>query len=165
MKKEGIEDIIEKYSGTVYGIAIMRLGNRWDADDVFQEVFLAYVRSGEVFQNEEHRKAWLIRTTLNHTKKLLKSSWRQKVDTCEDFKQIGKEPFCFDRQEETDIYETMKKLPDKYCMVLYLYYFEEMSVKEIGSIYNIGESAVKMRLTRAREKMKKELEGGPFYEE
>ena len=57
-----MDSIIDRYQTMVYGLALTRTGNRADADDVFQEVFLAYCQCGKTFRDEEHRKAWLLRT-------------------------------------------------------------------------------------------------------
>ena len=59
---EEIEKAIHAYKNMVFGIALTRTGRREDAEDVFQDVFLAYFRRGPVFHEEEHRKAWLINT-------------------------------------------------------------------------------------------------------
>ena len=52
------EKIIGHYSDMVYRLAFARTGSKHDADDVFQEVFLRYVKSKKIFAEEEHRKAW-----------------------------------------------------------------------------------------------------------
>ena len=57
-----IDAIIDRYQSMVYGLALARTGSPADADDVFQETFLAYCQSGKTFRDEEHRKAWLLRT-------------------------------------------------------------------------------------------------------
>ena len=59
----GIDEIISRYQGAVYGLALAKTRSPADADDVFQEVFLAYFQSGKAFRSEEHRKAWLLRFT------------------------------------------------------------------------------------------------------
>ena len=74
-----MDSIIDRYQNTVYGLALARTGNRADADDVFQEVFLAYCQCGKTFQDEEHRKAWLLRTTVNQSRRVTASSWRKKT--------------------------------------------------------------------------------------
>ena len=58
-----IDRLIDKYKSTVYGIAIARLGSKADADDVFQEVFLAAYRKGITVKDNDEEKFWLIRTT------------------------------------------------------------------------------------------------------
>ncbi len=47
-----MDTIIDRYQNTVYGLALARTGSRADADDVFQEVFLAYFQSGDLLQLE-----------------------------------------------------------------------------------------------------------------
>lgn len=51
------EEVIDKYSAMVYRIAITQIRSVPDAEDIFQEVFLRYVRKNQTFQSEEHRKA------------------------------------------------------------------------------------------------------------
>lgn len=74
-----LTEIIDRYQTTVFGLALAKTGSRADADDVFQEVFLAYYQSGKTFRDEEHRKAWLLRTTLNLCRRVTQSSWRKKT--------------------------------------------------------------------------------------
>ena len=66
------ESVIRQYADTVYRLAWAYVRNQADADDVFQEVFLRYVRRAPEFENEEHRKAWLLRVTINCAKSHLK---------------------------------------------------------------------------------------------
>ena len=54
------EQIVRTYADMVYRIAYRYVKNSIDADDVFSEVFLAYFKKERTFENEEHRKAWLI---------------------------------------------------------------------------------------------------------
>lgn len=72
-----VEDILARYQNTVYGLALARTGSRADAEDVFQEVFLAYFQSNKEFRDEEHQKAWLLRTTINFCRRVTSSSWRK----------------------------------------------------------------------------------------
>lgn len=91
----GIEQIIDRYQSMVYGLAFAKTGSRADADDVFQEVFLAYFQANKTFRDEEHRKAWLLRTTLNLSRRVTASSWRKKVlplSACEDIPCPFREP-------------------------------------------------------------------------
>ena len=74
-----MDSVIDRYQDMVYGLALTRTGNRADADDVFQEVFLAYCQCGKTFRDEEHRKAWLLRTTVNQARRVTASSWRKKT--------------------------------------------------------------------------------------
>lgn len=156
---ESMEEIVERYKDMVYRIIILRVRNSWDADDVFQEVFLTYCRKQPVFWEEEHRKAWLIRTTMNLVKKAIGSTWKQRVDVVESVDDIPGE-FEFQEKEETQTFVAIRKLPEKYQIVLTLFYFDEMSTREIAETLSIREGTVRMRLNRAREKMREMLESG-----
>jgi RNA polymerase sigma factor (sigma-70 family) len=67
------EEIVRTYADMVYKIAYRYVANPTDADDVFSETFLAYFKKERTFEEEEHRKAWLIRVTINCAKDLLRS--------------------------------------------------------------------------------------------
>ena len=98
-----IDRLIDKYKSTVYGIAIARLGSKADADDVFQEVFLAAYRKGITVKDNDEEKFWLIRTTLNQCKKITLSSWRRRTVPLEE----RKEEVSFFRSRD-EIAEIMK---------------------------------------------------------
>lgn len=158
---ENINGLIDKYKSTVYGIALSRLGSKEDADDVFQEVFLALFRKNMSFESEDREKYWIIRTTINQCKKLSLSSWSRKTVPMEDMQeQTG----FFESREENAVFCAVTELPEKYRTVIYLYYFEEFSAEEIGKILKVRAATVRMRLTRARTMLKSKLKGDYFYE-
>ena len=74
------EETVRRYSDMVYRLAFARTGNTADAEDVYQEVFLRYLRSDPQFTSEEHRKAWLLRVTINCAKKLHAAPWRRRTE-------------------------------------------------------------------------------------
>lgn len=82
-----VEHVIRYYSDMVYRLAFARSGNAYDADEIFQEVFLRYVKKQPVFREEVHRKAWLIRVTINCAKKLHMSAWRRKTEPLNGLKE------------------------------------------------------------------------------
>lgn len=97
---------IQKYDATVYRIAFARTGNREDADDIFQDVFLRYLQRLPVFLTEEHRKAWLIRVTVNCANKFHTSFWQRRTGPLE-------EKVSFESPEEERLYDQLMCLPDK----------------------------------------------------
>lgn len=142
-------EAIEKYTRLVYGLAIAHTPSRSDADDAFQETFLAYHRCGRRWNCEEHRKAWLIRTAVNMSKRIVFSSWRRRSAPLEDADGQWVE-FKYETAEQNEIIGAVKSLPEKYRTAIWLYYFEDMSVKEISSALGISESTVRSQLTRGR---------------
>lgn len=151
-----IEQLIEKYKSTVYGVALTHTKTKYDADDVFQDVFLALWKKSPHFSDEEHRKAWIIRTTLNLCKKTYNASiWKKAVS----FGEIKEEQFVFQNRRENDIFLAVQAMTPKLRTVIYLYYFEEMSVKEIARLLHVREGTVRMQLTRGRDKLRDMIGG------
>ena len=157
----GIEEIIDRYQNTVYGLALARTGSRADADDVFQEVFLAYYQSGKSFRDEEHRKAWLLRTTINQARRVTSSSWRQRTVPLPEQENA---PVQFREPEENRVWEALQDLTEDYRPPIYLFYFQELSTQEIVQALAIRPGAVRMRLTRGREQLREKLKGAYFDE-
>lgn len=156
-----MDQIIDRYQDTVYGLALARTGNRADADDVFQEVFLAYCQCGKIFRDEEHRKAWLLRTTINQSRRVTSSSWRQKTVPLSEREDA---PVQFREPEENRVWEALQSLAEDYRLPIYLFYFQELSTQEIAKALAIRPGAVRMRLTRGREQLREKLKGEYFDE-
>jgi RNA polymerase sigma-70 factor (ECF subfamily) len=129
------------------------LGNKEDAEEAVQECFLRLIFKSPQLTDGQHEKAWLIRVTINVCKDMLRSIWHKRVVKLGDIEKY------YDSYNEIQIMEEILKLPARYKDVIYLYYFEEYTVKHISEILKITESAVKMRLKRGRDKLKIELEG------
>ena len=156
-----MDSIIDRYQNTVYGLALTRTGNRADADDVFQEVFLAYYQCGKTFRDEEHRKAWLLRTTINQSRRVTSSSWRQKTVPLSEREDA---PVQFREQSENEVWSALQSLAEDYRLPIYLFYFQELSTQEIAKALSIRPGAVRMRLTRGREQLREKLKGAYFDE-
>jgi RNA polymerase sigma-70 factor (ECF subfamily) len=155
-----LEDVVIKYSDMVYRQAFSYTRNKSDADDIFQEVFFRYIKNKPRFESEEHRKAWLIRVTVNCCKKIFVSAWKNKTVPLED-------NIVFESDEENSLHFELMKLPMKYRTVIHLFYYENYSAEEIGRILKQNPSAVRMDLTRARRKLKEILKESaiPYEEE
>lgn len=152
-KEKYIEEIIEKYSDTVYKVALTRCGTIENAEDIFQEVFMKFSEKMPKFKNEEHEKAWFIRVTINLTKNLKQSAWNRKVVTLN-------ENIDFENKQENDVFSVVCELPQNYRTVIYLLYYEGYKVKEIANLMKTREGTVKTWLYRARKILKEKLEGG-----
>lgn len=153
---ESIDEIVERYADMVYRLACAQTGRRDSADDVFQEVFLRLVRRNPTFASEEHRKAWLLRVTLNCCKKLGASAWRRHVVPVERLPEHGQA----DDFEALALRDALARLPEKDRAALHLFYGEGLTAREIGAITGEKEASVRSRLSRARAQLRKEWEGG-----
>lgn len=152
---------IEKYGDMVYRIAVNQMKSRTDADDIFQEVFIKWMQYREQMQNPEHEKAWLIRVSLNQCKSALGSTWNKKK--AEWSQEVENTMIYEDKIEEgSELDVVLNKLPERYRVVLHLFYYEELSISDIGKILQEKESTIRTRLTRARRKLKSTLKGVEF---
>lgn len=142
------EKVIERYSSMVYRLAFSRTGTKQDAEDVYQEVFYRYLRKHPAFESEEHRKAWLLRVTVNCANSYLASPWRKRrAEMPEDL--------SFEDRRNQELYQELRQLPGKYREVIHLFYYEEFSIEEIAGVLKRKPSTVRTQLTRAREMLRK----------
>lgn len=151
-----VEEVLEKYSDMVYRLAYARTQNKQDAEDVTQDVFMKYIRAAEHFSDEEHRKAWLLRVTINTSKSLVTSAWARHRAGMDH---VPEEAYLME-EDKHDVFYVVQKLPEKYRVVIQLFYYEELSIRQIGEVLRKKESTVKSLLKRAREQIKDLLTEG-----
>lgn len=149
-----IAEAVNKYSDTIYRIALNITRNSEDAFDVCQDVFVRLIKSKHKIKNDEHLKAWLIRATVNCAKSFCSQAYtRHRAD----FDSLSTADAIHNDNYDTLI-ESVMELPEKYSTVIHLFYYEDMKISEIARTLNITQSAVKQRLSRGREKLKKIME-------
>lgn len=156
-KKDCVESIIQKYSDTVYKLAFARMRNKEDADDVFQEVFLSYIKNAPEFENDAHEKSWFIRVTLNCCKDIWRTRQRQDyipLDECEDI--------CDAESASQSLEYALERLDESEHILIHLYYYEGCSCSEIAKALGKNAASVRMSLTRARRALKKYIEEDGF---
>ena len=157
MNKEEFESCYNKHFDFVYRLSFTYVKNPADAEDVAQETFVRLYRQEGKFASEEHVRRWLLRVAVNLSKDMLRSHWNQKRQEFDE--NMPKEIFGW-QEDQKEIWQEVAALPEKYRLVLYLYYYEGYSVREIGQMLRCSTSAVKMRLKRGREKLRESLEPG-----
>lgn len=144
-------EAFKKHSDMVYRLAIARVKNKYDADDILQEVFLRFIRVKDKVENDEHLKALLIRITINCSKSMLTSSWFKRTEPLSESLSVT--------DEYSDTLDAVLRLPQKYRTVIHLHYYMGYSVDEIAAILKSKPSTVKSQLHRARKLLKIDLEG------
>lgn len=155
--KEDFSQKYDRYGSMIYKIAMTYMGNTADAEDVMQEVFMRLLYKSPKFNDSEHEKRWIIRTTGNVCKDILKRFDRRFSINIEDVSRYLSVPF------EYSSTELLFSLKSEYRIVLYLRYYDNYSVEEIADILSISVSAVKMRLKRGRDKLKLDIEKEELY--
>lgn len=156
MDKETFTRAVEQYQNSIYRLALHALGSGADAEDVVQEVFLRLFRRAEAFESDEHLRRWLLRVGANLCRDVLKSPWRRRRSPLPE--SLPAPPF--EREDQRELYEAVMALEEKYRTVLYLFYYEDLSVKDIAGLLGLRVSAVTTRLSRGRERLKAALKEG-----
>jgi RNA polymerase sigma-70 factor (ECF subfamily) len=151
------EEVFRRYRDTVYRLAVARTGSHHNADEILQEVFLRYIRSAPLFLDEEHRKAWLLRVTVNCCNSFMGSAWRRHTVPLEE--NLGARP-----KEQSDLWETLRSLSPTHRTVIHLFYYEDYSISEIAQILKITESNVKVRLSRGRSLLRDNMQEDLVYD-
>ena len=155
--KASKREAVEQYFDMVYRLAMARTKDKTLAEDVCQDVFLRFLKSDKEFESEEHIKAWLIKVTINCSKGVFTSSWFKKTVPLS-------QELTFSSPEYSDLFDQVKKLPQKYATIIHLFYYEDMSIAEISALLNMKESTVKSHLFRGRNQLKELLGGRYDYE-
>ena len=143
-----MQKLFEKYQGNLYAAAFNVCKNAEDAEDVVQDTFIQYYSLKKEFESEEHIRAWLLRVTINKAKNMNRTFWRRNKQSLEDYM----ETLSFETGEAA------MNLPEKYRIVIHLFYYEDYSIHEIAGILKLSESNVKVRLSRGRSLLKEKLQ-------
>lgn len=151
---EELSQIYHRHVDTVYRVCFMYMKNRHDTEDMVQNTFIKLMKDQTVFINEEHEKAWLIRTAINLCKDHFRHWWSKTVGMDKAVEKAVAQPFTTNEN-----YELVMSLPPKYKTVIYLYYYEGYSTVEIAKMLDKKESTIRSYLHAARKLLKMEMEG------
>jgi RNA polymerase sigma-70 factor (ECF subfamily) len=149
--RDDIDATINTYSDTIYKIAFSYTKEKAIAEDILQDVLIKYMTDSTSFHGAEHKKAWLIRVTINECKRFYRTIWNNRRISLEDI-------YPFQDSEKHEVFYAVMDLPQKYRLVIHLYYYEELSTKEISSALNIKECTIRSLLFRGRKMLKSILE-------
>lgn len=155
--KQKFDELYQKYAGMVFRASYNFLLNKEDAEDIVQEVFVKYFTSAKKFNDSDHEKAWILRVTANLCKNVLRSKSRQNLQLNDTIK-IFDNNFEKSSDEHIDLQSTLHKLTANQRMAVYLFYYEQIPIKDIAKIMKTNENTVKSHLLRAKSKMKVYLE-------
>ncbi len=137
----------------LFRLALSHVGNKEDAEDVIHDVFIKFFDSSPEFSGIEHEKAWLIRATVNKCRDLFR---RRAVRRYVPLSELGNnEPCAKEEFEKIGVFDCLLSLDIKFRSVITLHYLEGYSVEQTAKLLGVSVSAVKMRLSRARESLKK----------
>ena len=161
LERETVE-IMDQLGNAILRLAYSYLHNMEDAEDILQETLIKFVTTKPVFENEKHRKAWLLTVAANLAKNRIEYN---RVRSSEELNEeiAGAAP----EEEEDDlsyVWEAVKKPPDNQREVIHLFYQEGYKTAEIANILGRKEATIRSDLKRARDKLKEILQEANDFE-
>ena len=152
MTEQEFQAVYERQAERLYKICSFYLGNPTDAQDAVQNIFIRLLEKQTVFQNKQHEAAWFYTVARNHCRDILRGGWHKKrADIPVPVQIQPEEPV---QQHNTLLEQALRRLPVKQKEVLYLYYYEEYSIREISALLHRNESTVQTQLAAGRRKLK-----------
>ena len=145
---------LRRWSDTVWRLVCCRMRAKHDAEDAFQNTFLALCRAHPRFASLEHQKAWLLRTACNCCNQMMRARRAHPTDALDSVSAV-ETPAVDDHQE---LHEALAHLTDKQRTAVHLHYFEGYTTDEIARITGEKPATVRSHLYRARQALRIELE-------
>jgi len=159
------EEIVKRYQDKIFRFVYQKVLNYDDALELTQEVFLKVYNSLKKFDIKRKFSPWIYKIAQNESYNFIKKRAKNKINVIEDdvFATMAKTERDllrdeYNKSEEDDIIrKAINKLPEKYRLVVYYFYLEEMSLKEVSEILEVSIGSIKTRLTRGRRMLKENL--------
>ncbi len=152
-RSTAIERAYHAYADMLYRLALSHLTHVDDAKDALHDVFVKYAVADKRFKDEEHERSWLIRVMINRCHDLAR---RRNIRAYTPLDEVTELPAA-QNNERSAVFQAIDLLPDKFKDVVVLHYLEGYSVEEVAVALKLSVSAVKMRLSRARDALKDHL--------
>lgn len=156
-----LERIIDTYGNAVLRMCFLYLKDVHLAEDATQETFLKVYRNYAQFDGAAGEKTWVMRIAINVCKDMLRSAWNRRVNVVETLSDV---PVTQEYPHADDtVLQAVMELKPRYREVILLFYYQDMKISDIARVLHAPESTISVRLKRAREQLKKRLEG--WYDE
>lgn len=146
-----IAAIYGRHAQTVYRVCYAYLGSSADAEDAMQATFMRLLNHPRDFGSEEHEKAWLIVVASNLCKDVLKSSFRRRVVELPEYELSDSR----DGELSSDLRDAVVRLPRRYRVPVYLYYYEGYKTADIAAMLGENPSTIRNRLADARKRLRR----------
>lgn len=142
-------DIFNNTKHDIYRLVRIYMRNSYDTDDIVQNVYLKLHKNIYNLNDDDHAKRWLIRVAINECKNQFLSNWVRRVIPLDETL-VNEVSF----EADDKVWQAVMSLPQKYRIVIYLFYYEEYSTSEIAETLKLKEANVRKQLQRARERLK-----------
>ena len=151
---QAFDDLYARYKNDAYRVACLMTGNRSDGEDLAQEAFVICAQSISSLREGAKFKSWLLKTLTRAAWKYTRKK-RRETPVSELFETGESESALSDEQRR--LYQALYTLDDKRRTATVLYYFDDLSVREIAEATGVTEGTVKSRLYSARRHLRQAL--------
>lgn len=155
MTEQELSNAMKAYGDAVYRLALCRLQNAADAEDVYQDVFLRLLEQETGRWDGEHLKAWLLRAALNRCADLGRLRRRRGTLSLEEVPEMARPV----DETAAELWDAVGRLPEKLRTAVHLFYAEGYESGEIGALLGVPAATVRSRLRRARAELRNLLGG------
>lgn len=165
LTEEHFNSLIDEYGTEILRLCFLYLKDYQLAEDACQDAFLKVYKSFHSFNELSTEKTWITKICINTCKNYLRNPWKRKVtlENKEFIQEKVPDKEIFAELGKSELFNSIMKLRKNYKEIILMYYYQQLSVKEISQILNISESNAFARFSRARQLLKDEL-GGIIYE-
>ncbi|MEK4906629.1 sigma-70 family RNA polymerase sigma factor [Niallia sp. FSL M8-0099] len=160
-KEEIFDEIMITYGQELLHLVFSYVKNEAVAEELTQDIFVKVYYSIHKYKGKSSFRTWLWRIAINHCKDYLKSWYTKNVIKVDDEYIYGEdskeniEQAIVQKEEEQWLVQAVMSLPILYREIIFLFYFEELTIKEIARIIGVNENTIKTRLRRAKQLLKK----------
>ncbi|WP_339997052.1 sigma-70 family RNA polymerase sigma factor [Priestia aryabhattai] len=159
-----IDEIMDQYGQEILQLAYSYVNSVAVAEDLTQEIFIKCYKNLYKYSGRSKFRTWLWQIAINHCKDFLKSWYNKNIIPATDYfpnhisEKENIEEAVIQHEEDHELMSAVMKLPTKYKEVIYLFYYEELLIKDIALVTKTGTNTVKTRLRRAKSLLKEMLE-------
>lgn len=156
------EEILDRYRNQVAALIYSITGSQSDLEDIAQEAFLAVYKNLTSFQGRSSLGTWIYRITVNKSRDWQRRNYLSRpVELLELTGLYRASPQeTPDIEEQEVIRNAVRRLPEKYRLVIILYYFHDLSCREVAEVLALPEKTVETRLARGRKRIEMMLDMG-----
>ena len=151
-RAQALTRMVGQYQGTLLRMCYLYLRDAIAAQDAVQETFLKAYKGYEAFRGESQERTWLMSIAINVCRDMNRSAWLRHIDrrvTPEDV------PLPAPQDEEAlALAEAIRRMPNRHRDVILLYYYQDMTIKEVAEALHAAPSTILKRLNQAKDKLK-----------
>jgi RNA polymerase sigma-70 factor, ECF subfamily len=158
-----ITELMDQYGDAILRLTFTYVKNIHIAEDLSQEIFVKCYEKLASFRGEASLKNWLYRIAINHCQDYLRSGYAKYILVTETFQKFLKakeetpEEILLKKDQSEGLTKEILALPIKYRELIFLFYFNELTTREISEVLNQNENTIKTRLRKAKELLKVQL--------